>query len=102
MSSLQGRSRDPEGGNRLCQDFPDGLWPTTTEGLSGRSNAHAVISKHLICSMEGVSGGCQAVILAETPCVGVSIGDLREPSLLRCLVASLDALGFDACGCSTR
>jgi hypothetical protein len=66
----------------LSRGFPDGLWPTTTVGLSGDPNADPEIGKHLICSMEGVSVGCQDMILTETPCVGASIGDLREPSPL--------------------
>ena len=72
------------------RDFPDGLQPTTTIGLSDDSNADPEIGKHLMCSMEGVSGGCQAMILTETPCVGVSIGDLRKPSPLPppCLAVS--------------
>ena len=57
------------------RDFPDGLGPTTAIGLSDESTADREISKHLLCSAEGVSGRFHAVMASKTPCVGAFIGD---------------------------
>ena len=37
--------------NLVNRDFPDGLRPTTTVGLSGDSTADRAIGKHSFCSM---------------------------------------------------
>jgi len=48
-------------------------------GLPNDSIADPEIGKHTIGSMEGVSGGCRAMVSPETPCAEAFIGDPRRP-----------------------
>ena len=64
---------------QITWDLPDDVRPTTAVGLSDKSIADRQISKHSLCSAEGVSGRCQAMMRPKTPCVRAFIGDPRRP-----------------------
>lgn len=46
-------------------DLPDNLRPATAVGLSGNSIVDREIGKNSFCSVEGLSGRCQAMMLPE-------------------------------------